>query len=186
MIAKRSASSAPAIRAAAEALPFEDQAFEVAMAVLTVHHWMDWRQGLSEMRRVSARQVIYLFDPAEIARFWAYPYWPEAHALQSERDAIGPSEVASVLDVIEVAEVPIPIDCTDGFGAAFWGRPEAYLEPQVQRGMSWLAQLEPDALGEGTARLASDLASGEWDRRHGHLRQLAELDVGHRLVIAKS
>jgi hypothetical protein len=138
------------------------------------------------MRRVSARQVIFLFDPAEIARFWAYPYWPQAHALQSERDAVGPSEVASVLDVVEVLEVPVPIDCTDGFGAAFWGRPEAYLDPRVQRGMSWLAQLEPDALAEGAVRLASDLDSGEWDRRHGHLRKLTELDVGYRLLIAQS
>lgn len=32
--------------------------------------------------------------------------------------------------------------------------------------------------------LERDLASGEWDRRHGHLRELDELDVGLRLVVA--
>jgi hypothetical protein len=31
--------------------------------------------------------------------------------------------------------------------------------------------------------LERDLDSGEWDRRHGHLRQLDELDVGLRLVV---
>jgi hypothetical protein len=156
------------------------------MAVLTVHHWKDWRRGLTEMRRVAPRQVIFLFDPAEIARFWAYPYWPEAQALPSERDAIGPIEVASVLDVIEVQAIPIPVDCTDGFGAAFWGRPEAYLEPTVQQGMSWLAQLDSNALDRGVSRLAADLDSGEWDSRHGHLRELAEFDVGYRLVLGQS
>jgi hypothetical protein len=109
-------------------------------------------------------------------------YWPEAFQLPSERDAIGVEEVASVLDISRVDAIPIPIDCTDGFGAAFWGRPEAYLDPQVQQGMSWLAQLPVRA--RGSARLGSDLQSGEWDRRHGHLRQLEELDVGYRLITA--
>ena len=58
-----------------------------------------------------------------------------------------------MLDVTNVEAIPIPIDCTDGFGAAFWGRPEAYLDPHIQQGMSWLAQLPPDVLARGTARL---------------------------------
>jgi hypothetical protein len=29
-----------------------------------------------------------------------------------------------------------------------------------------------------------DLASGAWDIRHGHLRALAEHDVGLRLIVA--
>lgn len=34
------------------------------------------------------------------------------------------------------------------------------------------------------AALERDLASGAWDRRHRHLRELDELDVGLRLVVA--
>ncbi len=188
MIAKRAPDTAPVLCAAAEALPFPSASFDASMAVLTVHHWRDWRQGLAEMARVAARQLILLFEPAMINGFWAMDrgYWPEAVFLPSEREAIGAEEVASVLEVTEVQAVPIPIDCTDGFGAAFWGRPEAYLDAQVQQGMSWLAQLPPDVLARGTARLAADLRSGEWDRRHGHLRELDELDVGYRLVTARS
>jgi SAM-dependent methyltransferase len=188
MIAKRAEGSAPATRAAAEDLPFPNRCFDAAMAVLTIHHWQNWRRGLAEMRRVATTQVILLFEPAMINQFWAMrgDYWPEAFHLPSERDAIGVNEAASVLDVIEVEAVPIPIDCTDGFGAAFWGRPEAYLDPQVQQGMSWLAQLPPDALVRGSARLAADLQSGAWDRRHGHLRRLSQLDVGYRLITARA
>lgn len=188
MIAKRAPDTAPVLCAAAEALPFPSASFDASMAVLTVHHWRDWRQGLAEMARVAARQLILLFDPAMINGFWAMDrgYWPEAVSLPSERDAIGAQEVASVLEVTEVQAVPIPIDCTDGFGAAFWGRPEAYLDAQVQQGMSWLAQLPPDVLARGAARLAADLRSGEWDRRHEHLRELDELDVGYRLITARS
>lgn len=188
MIAKRPPNAAPVVRAAAEDLPFRSGAFDAAMAVLTVHHWRHWRRGLAEMRRVADRQVILLSEPAMINRFWVVDggYWPEALSLPSERGAIGAQEVASVLEVTEVRTVPIPFDCTDGFGAAFWGRPEAYLDPQVQQGMSWLAQLPPGALSRGADRLAADLRSGEWDRRHGHLRELEELDVGYRLITAAS
>ena len=80
--------------------------------------------------------------------------------------------------------MPVPIDCTDGFGAAYWGRPEAYLDPDVQAGMSWLAVLPAEVRARGTARLAADLDSGAWDVRLGQLRSLTELDAGYRLVIA--
>jgi ubiquinone/menaquinone biosynthesis C-methylase UbiE len=51
MVRQRPPSAAPAVRASAEHLPFRDQAFDAAMAVLTIHHWPDWRAGLAEMRR---------------------------------------------------------------------------------------------------------------------------------------
>ena len=35
------------------------------------------------------------------------------------------------------------------------------------------------------AKLAADLASGEWRRRNGHLLELEELDLGYRLVVAE-
>src|SRR6188472_4792881 len=39
MRAQRPAGSAPCVAAAAESLPFDDDSFDVAMAVSTVHHW---------------------------------------------------------------------------------------------------------------------------------------------------
>lgn len=186
MISKRPPGTGSAVRAVAEALPFGSDSFDVAMATLTLHHWQDRRQGLTEMRRVAPRQVIFLFDPAETYRFWAIDYWPTALSLPSEQDAPTPGDLAEVLNVIDVQPVAIPIDCRDGFGAAFWGRPEAYLDSDVQQGMSWLAQLPRSVLDEGASRLEADLESGDWDRHHGHLRDLPELDVGYRLVIAHS
>lgn len=186
MISKRPPGTAPAVRAVAEALPFRAGSFDVAMATLTLHHWQDRRQGLTEMRRVAPRQVIFLFDPTETYRFWAIEYWPTALSLPSEQDPPTPKDLAQILNVIDVQPVAIPIDCHDGFGTAFWGRPEAYLDPHVQQGMSWLAQLPSSELSEGAARLEADLRSGDWDRRYGHLRDLPELDVGYRLVVAHS
>jgi hypothetical protein len=80
--------------------------------------------------------------------------------------------------------MPVPADCIDGFAACYWNRPEAYVDPDVQAGISCLAMLDPDVLARGTERLRADLASGAWDARHGYLRTQTEFDVGYRLIVA--
>ena len=170
------------IRAVAESLPIPDLAFDVAMAVLTVHHWRDVDRGLHELRRVSRRQVVFFFEPLHTHGFWAVDYFPEA--AESERDAPGEDVLRRALRVREVRPVLVPRDCVDGFGVAYFGRPEAYLRPEVQAGMSWLALLPPDARRRGTEHLAADLASGAWDRRHGALRDTGWFDGGYRIAIA--
>ena len=49
-----------------------------------------------------------------------------------------------------------------------------------------IAQRPPGAAPAGSGRLAADLASGAWDERNGHLRELEELDVGLRLIVSDS
>lgn len=183
MLRQRSPGAAPAVRAVAEALPFADGSFDAALAVLTVHHWTDQAAGLRELRRVSRRQVVFFFEPLHTHDFWALAYWPEAKALPSEVAPPDEALLRAHLEVRAVRRLLVPNDCVDGFGAAFWSRPEAYLDPEVQAGMSWLALLPDDVRARGTERLRADLASGEWDRRHGHLRSEQTFDAGYRLAV---
>jgi SAM-dependent methyltransferase len=185
MLAQRQGRSTAAVRGVAEHLPFPDRSFDVALAVLTVHHWSDPAAGLREMARVADRQVVLFFEPLRTHEFWALDYFPAALELPTEIDPPGAELLASHLDVREVRTVPIPHDCQDGFGAAFWGRPEAYLDPRIQDGMSWIAMLPIADRERGTELLAAALDSGEWDRRHGHLRRQAEYDGGYRIAIAQ-
>jgi SAM-dependent methyltransferase len=184
MVAQRAGRSPLVVRATAEALPFPDGAFDAALAVLTVHHWGDRAAGLREMRRVSRRQVVLFFEPLETHSYWALDYFPEAVELPTERTAPGEADLRAELRVREVAPVLVPADCRDGFGVAYWARPEAYLDPVVQAGMSWLAMLPDDARRRGTEHLRRGLESGEWDRRRGHLRTQATYDGGYRLAVA--
>src|SRR3712207_9192905 len=108
--------------------------------------------------------------------------FPEAIDVPSEREAPDEGFVREHLDVREVRHVPVPKDCTDGFGAAYWARPEAYLDPEVQAGQSWLAQLSPHLLAPGTGRPADDLAPGEWPRRPRPPREHAEAAGGCRIA----
>jgi SAM-dependent methyltransferase len=185
MLRQRPQDRAPVVRAVAEALPVADDAFDVAMAVLTIHHWNDVDRGLRELRRVARRQVVLYFEPLHTHGFWGVDYFPEAIEVPSERDAPGEGELRAALSVREIRPVLVPHDCVDGFGVAYYGRPEAYLRPEVQEGMSWLARLPPDVRRRGADRLAADLASGEWDRRFGALREQEWFDGGYRIAIAE-
>ena len=185
MLAQRPPAAAPAIQASAEALPFEDDRFDAAMAVSTIHHWADAARGLAELRRVARdRVVVATFDLAVANRLWVIAdYFPQPGALEATR-LPAPERVAELLGGADVRTVPIPADCVDGFIGAFWQRPEAFLDPLVRSGMSSFAAVEAE-LGPGVQRLRADLASGAWHARYGDdLLGRQELDVGYRLVVA--
>jgi SAM-dependent methyltransferase len=184
MLAQRGPEAAPAVHASAEALPFEDGAFDAAMAVLTLHHWADWRAGVDELRRVAPRVVVFSWDPAFAGRLWvSADYFPE---LIDEDIRLFPSiaDQAGALRATRVTAVPIPHDCQDGFYGAHWRHPEAYLDPVVRAGISTMAKREAEELEPGLARLADDLRTGAWHERHADLLARDELDLGYRLLIA--
>ena len=125
MRAQRPAVAVPAVDAAAGQLPFDDDSFEAAMAVLTVHQWTDVDRGLRELRRVSRGPVVVLtLDAPALQEFWLADYVPEVVAVERSRfpalaqvtDALAPGSAE-----VSVDPVPVPWDCTDGFGEAFYG-----------------------------------------------------------------
>ena len=187
MIDQRPPGAAPCVRAPAEALPFGDDSFDAALASMTVHHWDDVDRGLAELRRVARDRVVILtWDPEVAAESWlTAEYLPELRELDLFRFD-SPSRLAERLGGdVTVTPVPIPADCHDGFIEAFWARPEAYLDPVVRDGMSGMRAMDPDVVARAMAQLESDLHSGEWDRRHGRLRDRAEMELGYRLVLAE-
>jgi SAM-dependent methyltransferase len=185
MLSQRRDGAAPAVRAAAEALPFPDHTFDVAMALWTIHHWTDLRRGLQELRRVAGRVVIVTAAAPVMNDLWlTSDYWPGM--ARQRRDDIQPNAVIDVLRTsARVEPLPLPHDCSDGIGEAFWARPEAYLDARVRAGMSCFQRIDPDEVERGLDRLAADLRSGAWNHRHGHLRELDELDCGHRLIVTE-
>ncbi|WOF23626.1 methyltransferase domain-containing protein [Microbacterium betulae] len=186
MRAQRPASLATAIDATAEALPFADDAFDAALASFTVHQRSDLRAGLRELRRVTTGPVVVLTcDPTALDRFWLAEYAPEVIATEAGRY---PS-IAAVADglggVVEVSSLPIPLDCTDGFGEAYYGRPEALLDPGARSANSAWSFVDA-AVGERFERsLRADLDAGAWDARHGALRTAATFDGALRLIVSR-
>jgi SAM-dependent methyltransferase len=185
MRSQRPAGSAPCVAAAAESLPFEDDSYDVAMAVSTVHHWADPIAGLREMRRVARRVVVFTFDTDETGwqdRFWlTRDYLPEFASVLN-----GFPSIAGMRDAIggRAERVPIPWDCADGLFEAYWRRPEAYLDNRVRRAMSVWTRVGPEAEQRAVRSLDDDLASGRWADRNGELADLDEADLGLRLLTA--
>jgi SAM-dependent methyltransferase len=184
MLAQRRLDAAPAVRAVAENIPFRDGAFDAALLIFTIHHWADWRAGLLEVQRVARRTVILGWDATIQDHFWlTTEYLPEA-LTDDQTTEVTIADVEGVLGPVRVAPVPVPADCVDGFFAAYWARPEAYLDPLVRAGISCFALLDQALVEERMARLADDLASGAWDARHPGLRDRPTLDVGYRILVA--
>ena len=185
MIRQRPAGSAPCVQAVAEALPFQDRSFDAAMAVLTVQHWSRMTDGLRELRRVTAGRIVILtWDPEFNEQFWlTRDYLPEILELDRARFP-KLATLEQQLGPLQMERLFIPGDCTDGFRSAYWKRPQAYLDRQVQRSISSFAQLDAEVVERATSKLAEDLASGEWARRNRELESCDALDVGYRILIS--
>jgi SAM-dependent methyltransferase len=187
MLAQRPQDAAPAIQGTAEDLPFGDGSFDAALAVLTMHHWSDWRRGVAELRRVARRRIVMLtFDPAYIRSYWLVrDYLPEIAVVDDGR--FPPlATVAEELGGAEAVPVPIADDCTDGFLCAAWKRPLAYLDETARANISSLAVLPHEVVQPAMARLERDVADGTWAERNAGLLPLEQADFGYRLLVTRS
>jgi len=171
----------PAVDAKADHLPFDDGSFDVATAFLTIHHWPDLAKGLKEVRRVTRGPIVILtYDPDALDTFWNVEYFPEVVEVERQR-YVRIGDLISVLGgTCRVEEIPVPLHCVDGFQEAFYGRPEAFLYEEVRSAMSaWGFIREQEVL---VRRLAEALASGEWDKKYGHLRTQPYFTGAMRLI----
>jgi SAM-dependent methyltransferase len=184
MIGQRPAGAAPVVRASASALPLPSDCADVALAVLTVHHWDDWASGLAELGRVARRQVVLAIDFELHSDFWLLEdYLPEVgdHSRRCRPDS---DAVAAAIGADRVIPLLVPRDMEDGVLGAYWCRPEAYLEASVRANASGLALADPAVVARGISALRSDLDSGAWQDRHADLLVADSIDLGYRLVVA--
>jgi SAM-dependent methyltransferase len=187
MAAQRPPGLAPALRCTADALPLRDASVDAAMAVLTVHHWGEGQErGVRELRRVARGPVVIVTcDPEVSGTMWLMAeYLPEVDRLDRR---IFPS-----MDVLSgwlgqgtrVEVVPVPRDTPDWTLMSFWAHPERVLDEAARNATSGFARMPPAVVERVVEAVRRDLADGSWDRRHGHLRGLAEHDAGMRLVVS--
>ncbi len=185
MRAQRPPGATPAIDAWAEELPFDDNAFDAAMACVTIHHWSPAEAGLAELRRVSRGPVAVFTFELQSLPAWQLDYLREGVEKELPRFPAIDAVAAALGGRTRVERIPTPGDCTDGFFEAFWRRPERLLDQDVRSAQSVWALLEPGVEESIVDRLATALDSGAWDAEHGHLRDQDELDGALRLVISE-
>ncbi len=164
------------------------------MATFTVHQWRNLEAGLSEMRRVTRGPVLILScAPDELDRFWLNSYAPEVIAAEARR--YPPIEtIAGILrgkgggnggGNVEVIVVPIPLNCADGFGEAYFGRPECLLDPGARLANSAWSFVDASVGPRLVADLGRDLESGAWDAKYGYLREQPEFEGSLKLIVGR-
>jgi SAM-dependent methyltransferase len=180
MNAQRDVSAAPVVQASASALPFPDNSFDAALAILTLHHWPDQQRGLCELRRVARKRCVILTWVAERPFWLTRDYFPEI--MERDRVTFSLQAVRAVFPHMEIRGVPIPHDCTDGFLCAYWRRPEVYFDPAARSAISSFAYVQD--VERGLETLRRDLDDGTWKARNCELLARTECDFGYRLIVA--
>jgi SAM-dependent methyltransferase len=186
MRAQRPPTAVPALDATAEALPFDDDTFDAALASVTVHQWSDAAQGLAELRRVARGPVVVLtFDGDALDTHWLADYAPELIAAERRRYPPIADIAAAIGRATDVLPVPVPHDCVDGFTEAYYARPEMFLRPEVRAAQSAWGFIDAEATARAVDRLRDDLASGAWDARYGRFRTQPEFVGSLRLIVGR-
>jgi SAM-dependent methyltransferase len=145
----------------AESLPFEDGAFDVALAQLVVAFMKDAPQGIAEMARVARRVAICMWGVDEMEMFAAINRTAQAigvsrEAEQGARRYRTPGELHELLapyGEVEAAELDVtaPYDDFDDFWQA--------LSRQVGPEGAWLASLGDDERARAHDELHAQLGS---------------------------
>ncbi len=180
MINQRASDSYPVIQAKAEALPFSDNSFTHAMTVLSMHHWTNILEAFQEINRVTTERFIAVSWNPQSSPFWlTKDYFPEIFEIDQ---AIFPkiNLLERYFSDIEIEPLMIPADCSDGFLAAYWKRPEEYLDPEVRHSISSFSKISN--ISSGLKKLESDLKTGKWYELNESLLNKNELDVGYVVI----
>ncbi|MEM9159729.1 MAG: class I SAM-dependent methyltransferase [Verrucomicrobiota bacterium] len=173
------------IAGSAEELPFPENSFDGVMMTLCIHHFANWFKAFSEAKRVcpDGPIVILSFDTSFESNFWLHDYFPAFKSLDEEwMPRLGEiqSYVEQTLDLsFSFERFSLPHDLVDNFAAANWQRPEFYLDPIAQAGISSFAKSPREEVEAGLASLREDLKTGVWNQKHGYLKNRTSLDVGY-------
>ena len=187
MAGQRPTDRVPALRGTAAPLPLRDHSVDAAMAVLTIHHWDDQQEpGIRELRRVARGPVVIVtYDVDVCAEMWLYrDYLPEAAALDRATFPLIQQLVDWLGGHVEMEPIMNSRNTPDWTLGSFWAHPERVLDTEARQGTSAFARMDGVVHDRVVREIARDIDNGVWDSRNGHLRALAEYDVGTRLLIA--
>ena len=187
MIQQRKENAAKAIKATSQDIPLEDNSYDAAMTVLSIHHWHpDQEKGIREMCRVARNKIVIVtFDSKVCQEMWLMKdYMPEVAGVDEE-SMTPPEKICEWLGPnAEIEVVPTKKDTPDWHFMSFWAHPERVFDPAARAGTSGFSRQPDEVINRVIEELKRDLDSGEWDKKYGELRTLAEYDAGLRIITA--
>jgi hypothetical protein len=152
--------------------------YNATMAMITNHHWPYIPMGLAELRRLTKGPVIIMtFDPAALDKFWNAKYFPEL--IEGEKAKFPQIELITngLRGNCKVTEIPIPLNCADGFQ-------EAFLQKELRLSQSAWVFFPKKVKNKLVKKLHDDLKSREWDKKYGHFRTQPFFSSALRLIVS--
>lgn len=156
------------IKASSEQLPFENNSFNGATAIFTVHHWSDINAGLKEIYRIlkpGSKLVMLSFTPEQIMNYWLCKYFPIT--MQNSSVVVLPQqEMEQVFfqagfNEINTEKYFVHEELTDFFLYANKYRPERYLDAEIRNGASsFTVYADQEEVKEGLVNLERDIKTG--------------------------
>jgi len=172
----------------AESIPLADNSVNGVIVVLSLHHFSSVQSAAKEIRRICPNGPIIVFtlDPREGEEPWFKNYFPEVY--QKDFNSFPPiNEVADVIAEENqwektIRKFPLPHDLLDRNMYSGWNKPEIYLDPRFRQNVSGLALTSKSLVQKGVENLRTDLETGKWDEKYGHLRNRMFFDAGFRFI----
>lgn len=153
----------------AEQLPFNNHSFDGALACLTIHHWENLTTGFTELSRVlkpGARLVIFTSTTQQMQGYWLNHYFPnmlQASILQMPSyNQIETSLKQAGFIITQTENYFMREGHEDLFLQAGKYKPEIYLDPNVQKGISSFASFSnTEEKQRGLTQLSEDIKTGK-------------------------
>ena len=167
--AKKNIPNARLTESSAENLPFSDDFFDGAIAVLTIHHWENKLNGLKQINRIlkkGSKLVIFTYTPEQLRGYWLYHYFP-IMITRSMNLIPSVAEMESMLSESKFTSIRsekyfVRKDLQDHFMYSFKYNPEKYLLKEVRNGISGFRVLcELDELELGLKKLQEDIRTAK-------------------------
>jgi len=171
----------------AEDNPFEDNFFDGATAILTLHHWENIVKGLTEVCRVlkpGAKLVMFSFTPEQVRGYWLAHYFPTMIE-RAANTVPSLNEMGRILQDVGFSSVSFESyfvlpDLQDHFMYSCKHSPERCLLPEMRKNTSGFTALaNQEEVNEGLVMLEDDIRMGRIDA----VVQQYENDLGDYLFI---
>jgi SAM-dependent methyltransferase len=165
-----------------EQIPFKENTFSGALAILTTHHWLDMGKGLKELFRVlqkGGKLVIFTSPPEQMETYWLNHYFPkalkESGVKMLTHEKMNPLAKQAGFDFVEIENYFIKPDLKDLFLQSGKHDPEIYFREEIRNGIStFAAHGNKVEVANGLAQLRKDIDSGEFFK----IKQNYESDKG--------
>jgi len=152
----------------AEQIPANDNTFDGAIAMLTIHHWINIQQSLKEIYRVlkdNGKIVFFTSTPEQMKGYWLNHYFPKmlnSSIIQIPAfDIINDAATNAGFDITNTEKYFIQNDLQDHFLYVGKNKPEFYFNEKIRKGISSFSALSNiGEIKQGLARLYSDIGNG--------------------------